>query len=76
MENRAKQAAESQVAGASRTVGGQHKEKKVEKQAREERLVIRLSREELRRINKHCELVSLPVSTWARAELLSAVRRG
>ena len=76
MKDRAREAAESQVAGASREVEKEHRERKVERQARGKRLVIRLSSEELRRIEKYCELVNLPVSTWARATLLGEVRRG
>ena len=76
MKADAKKAADDQVAGASREVSEQHREVKIDKQPREKRLVIRLSKEELKRINTHCRLVNLPVSTWARSELLAAVRRG
>lgn len=75
MKAEAQKAAEEQVAGASRGVAEQHRGVTLDKQPREERLVIRLSKEELKRINTHCRLVNLPVSTWARSELLAAVRK-
>ena len=76
-KSRMEEAAIKQVGEVRRDVAEDHRELKGQgKQTREERLVIRLSKEELKRINTHCRLINLPVSTWARAELLASVRRG
>ena len=75
MEKRAKEAAAGQVKTRAVKIEKEHRQAPAGKSTREERLVIRLTTEELRRITTYCLLNTMPVSTWARSELLAAIRR-
>ena len=75
MEKRAREAAAGQVKTRAPKIEREHRASPAGKSTRDERLVIRLTKEEMRRIAAHCRLKTLPVSTWARSELLDALRR-
>jgi len=75
-KDRMKDAAIRQVQNTVPELPEEHREDKgSRRQQRTERLVIRLSKDEARRIASYCEMRNLPVSTWARSELLDAIRR-
>ncbi|MGR3303318.1 MAG: hypothetical protein ACUZ8I_12555 [Candidatus Scalindua sp.] len=75
-KNRMQEAAKQQVAGTVREVSEEHQERKGKKRSkREERLVIRLSKDELRRITRYCEDRTLPVSTGVRSLVLEHIRK-
>lgn len=75
-KNRMQEAAKQQVAETVREVSEEHQERKNTKRPkREERLVIRLSKDELHRIVKFYNGIHLPVSTGARSTLLDHIRR-
>ncbi|MBA7548080.1 hypothetical protein ES705_40526 [subsurface metagenome] len=75
-KDRMKDAAIRQVQDTAPELPGEHREEKGRRrQQRTERLVIRMSKDELRRTTEYCEMRNLPVSTWARSELLDAIRK-
>lgn len=75
-KDRMKEAAVRQVQDTARELPEERRgDKKSRRQQRTERLVIRMSKDELRRTTEYCEMRNLPVSTWARAELLDAIRK-
>ncbi len=75
-KDRMREAAELQVESTARGLPEENREKRdADKRLRTERLVIRLSKDELRRISAYCGAIDLPVSTWARSSLLGEIRR-
>ena len=75
-KDRMKEAADRQVEKTARELPEEHREKKETKRIqRTERLVIRLSKDELRRIAGCFKGKDLPVSTGCRSVLLDYARR-
>ena len=75
-KDRMRAAAFQQVDQVAHAVSDDHREITPEKASRTERIVIRVSPDELRRIVRHFEEKNLPLSTGARAALLDLVRKG
>lgn len=73
-KDRMRAAAARQVGAAAREIPRERKEKTGIKPKRDERLVIRLSADELRRLAAFAGEAETPLSTLARAVLLKASR--
>ena len=74
-KDRMRAAAQQQVEDVGHAVPEDHRESAPEKTGRTERIVIRVSPDELRRVSRYFEGKNLPLSTGARAALLDLVRR-
>lgn len=75
-KERMRAAALQQVEAVAHEVPEDHRESSPGKTGRTERIVIRVSPDELRRVSRYFEEKNLPLSTGARAALLDLVRRG
>ena len=75
-KDRMREAAQRQVDEAARDVPAEHREGEPAKQERTERIVIRVSVDEYKRISRYFVDRNLPLSTGARAALLDLVRKG
>jgi hypothetical protein len=76
-KDRMREAALQQVDAVAHELPAEHRQAApVKKARRDERLVVRLTADELHRLTRYFQDRSLPLSTGARAALLDLVRKG